>query len=285
MGANTLLTHGSTKEIGMITGDFHVHTNFSGDSDTPMEEMIKRAIKIGLTKICFTDHMDYNYPKKYPMDFTLDVKGYLDTITDMAKQYKDHIKIYKGIELGLTPENGAWYRELLGRYSFDFIIGSSHVVDNLDPYYPEYWEDTEEEEGYRRYFQTILDNMKAFHDFDSYGHIDYIVRYGPNKNQNYTYEKYADLIDEILITLINKEKALEINTSGYKYGLAQSHPHKDIIKRYKELGGEYITIGSDAHRKEHLAYDFRKAEDMLISLGFEYYTIFDKRIPKLVKIQ
>lgn len=267
----------------MITGDFHVHTDFSGDSDTPMEDMVKRAIREGLTKICFTDHMDYNYPEQYSVNFMLDVKSYLDRIEEMTESYKDRIKIYKGIELGLVPENGAWYRELLGRYSFDFIIGSSHVVDNLDPYYPEYWEDKEEEKGYRRYFQTILDNMKAFNDFDSYGHIDYIVRYGPNKNRNYTYEKYADLIDEILITLINKEKALEINTSGYKYGLDQSHPHKDIIKRYRELGGEYITIGSDAHRPEHLAYDFKKMEEILKSLGFHYYTIFEQRNPRMVK--
>lgn len=267
----------------MICADFHVHTDFSGDSDTPMKDMIERAIDIGLTQICITDHMDHLYPEQYHMNFTFDVKEYFHQIEEMSEYYKDRIKIYKGIELGLVPKLAGWYRELVSKYSFDFVIGSSHIVDDLDPYYREYWEEKDEEEGYRRYFQSVLDNMDAYDDFDTYGHIDYIVRYGPCKNQNYSYEKYADILDKILLAIIHKKKALEVNTSGYKYGLEQSHPHRDIIKRYKELGGKYITIGSDAHKPEHLAYDFRKISDILVSLGFEYYTIFEHRNPKLIK--
>lgn len=268
----------------MILADFHVHTNFSGDSDTTMKDMIENALQMGLTKICITDHMDYMYPEQYNIDFTFDVAKYFHELEEMTEYYQDRIKIYKGIEIGLVPNLAAWYKDLVGRYPFDFVIGSSHLVDNLDPYYKEYWEDKDEEEGYYRYFKTILDNMVAYNDFDTYGHIDYIVRYGPGKNLNYSYEKYADILDKILLTIISKGKALEINSSGYKYGLEQSHPHKDVIKRYKELGGEYITIGSDAHKPESLAYDFQKVREILIALGFEYYTIFEQRKPRLLKL-
>lgn len=268
----------------MIIADFHVHTNFSGDSSTPMKDMIGTAIKMGLKHICVTDHMDYLYPEQYNMNFTFQVDKYFRELEEMTTQYQDQIKIYKGIELGLMPNLARDYKELVRSYPFDFVIGSSHLVNNLDPYYSEFWEGIDEEAGYRKYFQTILDNLDSFDDFDTYGHLDYIVRYGPNKNLNYTYEKYADILDKILLRLINNNKALEVNTSGFKYGLAQTHPHGDVIKRYKELGGDSITIGSDAHKSEHLAYDFQKAREILILLGFKYYTIFEKRNPEFLKL-
>lgn len=268
----------------MITADCHVHTQFSGDSSVDMESVVVKAMELGLTKICFTDHMDYDYPIQYDLNFTFSVEEYLKEIDKLSIKYQNRIEIYKGIELGLVPNLASKYRDLVRKYPFDFVIGSSHLVENLDPYYKEFWENKVEETGYLSYFQTIIDNMKAFDDFDSYGHMDYIVRYGPNKNQYYTYERYADIIDEILRILIANGKALEINSAGYKYGLGHMHPQEDVLKRYKELGGELITIGSDAHKLEHLAYDFHKVREVLLTLGFEHYAVYEKRKPKLLKL-
>ena len=97
--------------------------------------------------------------------------------------------------------------------------------------------------------------------------------------QTVNFKKYADIIDEILRTLIEKGKGLELNTAGLKYGLPFAHPHADVLKRYRELGGEIITIGADGHRPEHIAYDFSKVRDILEDCGFKYYTEFKGRKP------
>lgn len=268
----------------MIRTDFHVHTDYSADSQASMESMIIQGITLGLEQICFTDHMDYEYPAQYHMDFTYNVGEALKQIEEYQEKYQGKILIRKGIELGLMPRLKSRYEDLLGRHQFDFVIGSTHIVDDYEPFYSEYWEHRTEEEGYRRYFEVILENMHAFQDFDTFGHIDYIVRYGPNKNRDYTYEKYADVLDEILKTLIHMDKALEINSAGYKYGLEQAHPQIDVLRRYKELGGERITIGSDAHRPEHLAYDFAKVHDVLKEIGFTQYTAFEDRKPHFIHV-
>ena len=164
------------------------------------------------------------------------------------------------------------------------MIGSSHVMHGVDPYYPAYWENHTEEEGYQEYFESILENIAVFDGFDVYGHIDYVVRYGPNKNASYSYQKYADIIDEILKALIIKGKGIEINTGGFKYGLGHPNPTEDIIKRYHELGGEIITIGADAHQPEHVAFDFEKVPSILKEAGFTHYTVFKNRKPEFIPI-
>ena len=134
------------------------------------------------------------------------------------------------------------------------------------------------------YFESILENIATDADYDVYGHIDYVVRYGPNKNAKYSYSKYSDIIDEILRRLIAKGKGIEINTAGFKYGLGHPNPTEEIICRYRELGGEIITIGADGHKPEHVAYDFNKVPDILKAAGFKYYTVFKDRKPDFISL-
>ena len=138
--------------------------------------------------------------------------------------------------------------------------------------------------GYPNMGELILENIKKFSNFDVYGHLDYVVRYGPNKDKEYTYEKYKDILDSILKLLIEKGKGIEINTGGVKSGLKELHPCTSIVKRYRELGGEIITIGSDAHTPEHIASHFNRAEEVLKECGFKYYTIFEKRVAEFKKL-
>lgn len=268
----------------MIIADYHVHSNFSNDSDASMESMIEKGISLGLKKICFTDHMDINYPKQFGLDFTLSHKDYFAKLEELTTIYQDKIEILKGIELGLVPSLSKEYNNLVQQYDYDFIIGSSHLLDGTDPYYPDYWQNHSEEEGYRSYFQTIIDNVNAFKDFDIYGHLDYIVRYGPSKNTNYSYSKYSDIIDQLLKAIIEAGKGIEVNTSGFKYGLGYFHPQTDVLIRYKELGGELITIGSDAHAPMHLGFEFNKTRNILLDLGFHYYATFKNRKLSLEKL-
>lgn len=276
--------------------DTHMHTSFSTDSEAEPAAMAEEAIRRGLKGICITDHLDYDYPSQetdpsaagagsgMEPEFLLDVDAYLPAMKALQEEYADKLAIRIGIELGLQPHLAERHRELLAQYAFDFVIGSSHVVHGMDPYYPVYYEGRTEAEAYREYFESILENIKAFDGFDVYGHIDYVVRYGPNQNREYTYLRYADIIDEILKKLIRLGKGIEINTAGFYYGLGHPNPTEDIIRRYHELGGEIITIGSDGHAPERIGYDFEKVGRILREAGFRYYTVFRGRKGEFVPI-
>lgn len=263
--------------------DQHMHCNFSGDSDALPEDMIKAGIAHGLSGICFTDHLDYDYPEE-PNIFLLDFDNYFKALSDLRKKYVDKISVNIGIELGLQPQAAGQNLAVAEKYPFDFIIGSSHVVNHMDPYYPEFFAERNEDEAYMEYFESVLENINSCVDFDVYGHIDYVVRYGPNKNAFYTYEKFKDIIDEILTQLISKGKGIEVNTGGFKYGLGHPNPTEDIIRRYRELGGEIITMGADAHVPEYVAYEFDKTAQIIKNCGFKYYTVFKNRKAEFIPL-
>lgn len=263
--------------------DQHMHCNFSGDSDALPEDMIKAGIAHGLSGICFTDHLDYDYPEE-PNIFLLDFDNYFKVLSDLKEKYADKISVNIGIELGLQPQAAGQNLAVAEKYPFDFIIGSSHVVNHMDPYYPEFFAGRDEDTAYMEYFESVLENINSGVDFDVYGHIDYVVRYGPNKNAFYTYEKFKDIIDEILTQLISKGKGIEVNTGGFKYGLGHPNPTEDIIKRYRELGGEIITMGADAHVLEYVAYEFDKTAQIIKNCGFKYYTVFKNRKAEFIPL-
>ena len=263
--------------------DTHMHSHFSGDSEAAPEDMILSSIDKELDGICFTDHLDLDYQAE-PDLFLLDYDAYHASIMALKEKYASRLSINWGIEVGFQPQVALENAEIVKNHPFDFVIGSSHVVHGVDPYYKEFYEGRTEDDGYREYFESILENLACYQDFDVYGHLDYVVRYGPNKNAFYSYKKFADVIDEILRKLIAMGKGIEINTGGFKYGLGAPNPTEAILARYHELGGEIITIGADAHKPEHVAYDFEKVPDILKDAGFSYYTVFTNRIPEFIKL-
>lgn len=263
-----------------ILWDCHMHSSFSGDSDTPMEQMIQKAISLGLSGICFTEHLDPDYPEiPEDVDFSLNIERYEEAVLSFRQKYHDRLTISFGIELGLQPHLAQEFHSLLKEHSFDFVIGSSHAVHGFDPYYPDFFLGRGESAAYMEYFESILENLSVFSETDVYGHLDYVVRYGPNRNRNYSYGHYREILDEILKTLIHKQVGLEVNTGGYHKGLGEPNPCADIIRRYRELGGEILTIGSDAHDPSKIGYAFSSAAALLKDCGFSYYTVFHDRKP------
>ncbi len=271
-----------------ITADCHLHSSHSGDSSTPMEEMILRGIAQGLTTMCFTEHNDFEYPDAPDFSgkiFLLNTDSYLYDLIKYKEKYADQIRILFGVELGLQPEVMRQNAVYAKSYDFDFIIGSSHVCHGSDPYYSSpFFDNRSADEAYREYFESILENIKKFDNFDVYGHLDYVVRYSAEMDRNYSYHKFSDILDAILELLIDKGKGIEINTGGLKKGMRDLHPCTDIIKRYHELGGEIITVGSDSHDTAHIADYFDRAYEALKACGFRYYTIFEKRVPEFKKL-
>lgn len=271
----------------MIIADYHVHSEFSSDSQAPMEQVIEHAIQLGLKKLCFTDHMDFDYPEISEYRYVFPPNEYMKKLEVLKELYKKQIAIFTGIELGLQPHLANRLTAFTEQYTFDFVIGSSHVANHLDPYYPEYWKDRSVSDGLRMYFNSIIENCKTFQNFHIYGHLDYIIRYVPKQagfKPDYSYEDYADLLDVVLKTLIYYGKGIELNTAGLKYGIGYPHPKVEILKRYLELGGDLITIGSDAHKPEHLCYDFHMVPDFLKNIGFQYYATFEGGKPVYEKL-
>ena len=266
----------------MIQSDCHMHTEFSSDSETPVRSMIEGAIKKGLREICLTDHYDKDYPRVPDIEgipFVFDPEEYCRTLAGLKEEYSGRITVRTGIEIGLQPHLGEFYRDFIRKHPFDFVIGSVHLMNGKDPYYGEVFEGRSDREVYREMFRLTLENLEAVQEFDVLGHIDYVVRYGRKQAEEYSCAEFADEIDAILRKVVEMGKGIELNTGGFKYGLGFCNPHPDIIKRYRELGGEIITVGADAHRPEHVAYDFGRADEILKECGFRYYTVFENRKP------
>lgn len=264
-----------------MISDAHLHSEYSTDGEFPLREMMERAISLGMDSLCITDHMDMDFPKDA---FWLDTPSYVDEVLRLREEYRGKISLRLGVELGLQTHIVDIMRNYLKRYPFDFVIGSQHLVQGQDPYYRENFPDLSDEALYRLYFQELLKNVQSFSEFDVLGHLDYVVRYGYTKAKDYSYARYADEIDAILKLLIEKGCGLELNTGGIKYGLGFPNPHGDILKRYRQLGGEIITVGSDAHDPKYVGYWFLEAKELLKACGFTFYAEFSNRKPVFQKL-
>ena len=269
----------------MFFADYHVHSQFSYDCDADMEKTIKYAIAKGLQEIAFTAHVDFDYPDPNLRLCTLiNYDKYLETFNTLKNRYKKDINILLGIELGLQPQVVNKIDQLLFKYPFDFVIGSTHTIDNCQCIDDDFFRKYDQKNVYLRYLESVLKNIKAHNNFDVCGHLDFIVRYGPYAVKKLSSGDYSDIVDTILKMLIIKGHGIELNTSGFRYGLKQAHPSVDILKRYRELGGIMITVGSDAHHSHHLCCDFKIAYDMLKATGFKNITIYRQRKPYFIDI-
>lgn len=262
--------------------DFHVHSQFSTDSysDATMKNICDTAIDKGLSGICFTDHIDIDYPSDEEM-FILD--DYYESINKMSSYYKNKLSIYTGVELGLQPNLREQNEIISKKPEFDFILGSIHLVNKKELYNGDFLDNNSDHIGIMNYFSDLKQCL--FDDFDSLGHIDVFRRYLNSGEKEFSFYKYKEELYEILNILISNEKGLELNTAGIRYGLSDFHPLKDILVLYRELGGKIITLGSDAHRPSDLGYEFKKALSLLKYLGYDYYCIFKKRKPVFINIE
>jgi len=265
--------------------DCHVHSSFSGDSEMRAEEACEIAIKSGLDGIAFTDHLDYDFPN-FDIDFMIDFNAYNVFFDRLKKEYRDGFKVLKGIEVGLQPHVLGESRDVVLKYDFDLVIGSVHIIDGKDPYVGEYYEERSKYQAYMGYLNEIYKIVSSYDDFDILGHFDYIIRYCHYDDRSLLYNDHAELFDSIFKVLISKGKGIEINTASYRDKPSIPTPAFDlnIIKRYRELGGEIISLGSDAHFQEFIGYKFEYFREILLEAGFRYVSYFEQRKPVFIKI-
>lgn len=262
----------------MIIADCHSHSDFSGDCEAAMADMAEAAIAKSLRYLAVTEHHDLDFPP-CGIDFELDIDSYFPHISDLKARLEGRLTLLAGLEIGMQTHLHPVLGGIVGSREYDFILASSHLADGKDPYDAGFFSGRTRDQGYRDYFRSILEQIEGFEDFDAYGHLDYVIRYWPGEDKQFEYKEFQDVLDPILETLIRKGKAIEVNTSGYRYGLGQPHPSYGILQRYYELGGRRITIGSDAHRPEDLASMFREVETRLKAIGFDGYLVHIKRQP------
>ena len=226
--------------------DCHLHTTISHDGQSSVWEYIAAAHEKHVDEILLTEHYD---------DYTgIDTELHTLSVDAYASEYrrireKTDFPIGFGIEIGLRPECAEKTKQMAHLYSFDFIIGSSHITAGIDMAYdPSFFEGRTRRDAYLLYFSEVLKNVQIYDEFDVYGHLDYVARYGGYPGGRIRYAEFSDVFDEIFRTLIRKGKGIEINTSGLRYGLGSFCPGADLVKRYLDLGGEIITLGSDARK-------------------------------------
>ena len=268
--------------------DYHVHTEFSDDSRYPMEDVIRDAVKMGMDEICITDHVDYGvkvdwdcgqeiqYRKGDPLA-NVDYPRYMEKIRALKEEYQGKITIRTGMEFGVQMHTIPEFEALFARYPFDFIILSIHQVEDKEFWTQDFQRGRTQKEYNERYYQEMLDVVKAYKNYSVLGHMDLIKRY--DEAGIYPFENVKPMIEEILKIVIADGKGIELNTSFHRYGLSDSMPSREILKLYRELGGEIITIGSDSHKPEHLGAYIDEGHEILKSLGYKQFCTFENMKP------
>lgn len=264
--------------------DYHMHSSFSEDSITPMEDMIKKSIELGIKEICFTEHIDYNVIKdNKEIDYNFDHEKFFESIEYYNNKYKNKIVIKKGVEYGLQSHVLDQCTEDINKHDFDFVIGSIHSIDKYELIYRHLYQGKTQLEAYRKYYETLYEIIRKYKDYSILGHLDLVKRYG-DLNNIIDDKVFGDEIDQILKQIIYDGKGIELNTSSFRYKLPDLTPSSYILKRYKDLGGEIITTGSDSHNTSQVGTNFKYIYEVLQDMGYKYICTFDKMKPNFIKL-
>lgn len=267
--------------------DNHFHTNHSPDAPetSSMEAMICRGIELGFKRLTITDHCEINrFDSQY--DFRATTLASVREARLLAEKYKGKIEVLAGVELGQSPQNFQLAHEIAEMENYDFIIGSIHNARCPKDFSELDFSDRSIDIGHMLdvYFKELYE-MTKWNETDTMAHITYPHRYITGKYHiPIDMSKYWDILDETYKNLIYNGKALEINTSGLRQGIHQTLPSKEYLMRFKELGGELITIGSDAHMPEDLGKNIEDGYALLAECGFRYVCYFKDRKPHMVSI-
>ncbi len=256
-----------------MLADYHIHTSYSDDSVYPMEDCINRAILLGFDEICFTEHIDYGIPNA----FCCDCDKYLKGFGYYKDKYENNIILKFGIEFGMQAHHKDYFEKIFHKYPFDFVLMSFHQIEDKELWNGDFQSGKTQDEYNRIYFEEMYNSIKAYNNYSVLAHMDLMRRY--DNMGEYPFEKSREQIEAILKHLISKGKGIEVNTSSFRYKLNDLMPATPILKLYKELGGEIITIGSDSHREAHLGGNIEYVREILKSLGYKYFTTFDKMKP------
>jgi len=273
---------------GQIICDCHCHSEWSFDGCESTDNICSQAIKTGTDVIAITDHCEangWNNPEESEFgNFAELIPQSVKHIKESQEKYAGQIKLLRGLELGQAMQDLEAAEKALLLDDFDFVLASVHNVRNMRDFYWLDYKNLSVSEILKTYFSEVLE-VARWNRFDSLAHLTYPLRYiSGDWGIKVDIKQYSEITDEIFRTLIINGKALEINTSGLRQKLGKTMPDTELLKRYRELGGEYITIGSDAHRREDIGKGIYEAIKLLQEAGFTKYHYFEKHRPVEVAI-
>ncbi|MDD3104547.1 MAG: histidinol-phosphatase HisJ family protein [Bacteroidales bacterium] len=262
----------------MILFDNHTHSHHSADSRMNMFTAAEEGRKKALRGICFSDHYDFDPPQGTER-FTFQIDRQQGDIDDLKGSFPD-LELLKGVEIGIQPVSLRDIEAFMKENTFDTVIASMHFIRGHDPYHGKYYDGYGFREAYGIYLQDIFECVDVFRDFDILGHFDYIARYSPYKEHEISLKTFGDILDPILRILAENGKTFEINTKTYQ-PFAHGTPTLDtnILKRFRELGGDAVSLGSDAHSTERIGERFDYYSEILKQCGFRYGVYYKKRNP------
>lgn len=264
----------------MLT-NYHFHSSCSFDGEYPLTEMCRAAVKAGVTRLCLTDHCDLvdEYGKLWDEFSWADVNRQLEA----AWREFPGLELRRGIELGQAVLRPDAAERVLSEPDIDFVLGSMHNDPKLGDYYYLHIESKAQGQALLETYMESLQRLSETDYFDSLAHLTYPLRYmNARDGMGVSLEPLSDLIREILKTLVYRGKALELNTSGYRTNGGEPLPGEEILRWYRELGGELITIGTDAHAPEHMADGLERGMELLRKTGFRYLTLYNRRKPQQI---
>ncbi len=270
-----------------VLSDMHMHSNNSFDAENSVREMCLGAIEKDISTIAITDHMEAPEIKLGDRSvFGNMIKQITKSVADVeaaSKEFEGKLKVLKGVEIGEPMHEPKLTKKAMDIADYDFVLASIHNVKDSEDFYYLKYNESNVPALLKQYFDELLDTASNA-DFDSLAHLTYPTRYIIQRTDiNPELDRYSEVIDNILKALVDRDKALEINTSGLRT-IGVTMPDINIIKRFKELGGKYVTIGSDAHSVSKLGYGIEKGIEIAKTCGFDYFTVFENRQPELVQI-
>ncbi|MDR0898242.1 MAG: histidinol-phosphatase HisJ family protein [Oscillospiraceae bacterium] len=262
-----------------MRADYHLHTTHSMDGHMTLNQLCEAAIAAGLDEICLTEHIEPGHPDA-GADIPPDTAVWLSDIAAARTAYPQ-LTIRAGIEIGDNPTCRPAIHAWLDALPLDFRLLSLHLVDNQDPYNPRTFEGKTQQAFYRRYVESKLESILAWppEAFDSMAHLGYCAKFAPYpaEARHLRYHHAPDAFDALFRALAQGGKALEINTSGLN-ALGEPYPGRELLRRFAELGGEFVTIGSDAHTTERVGQGEAIVRELARDCGLRYGLTFNNRV-------
>ena len=262
--------------------DYHIHSGFCFDSNVSMDNICIEAIKKGIDEIAITDHLDIYEGKEY--SYMLSCDKWYTSLINIREKYSDRINIVLGIEVGTPQHNALEYEKFYKKYPLDFIIGSIHNMENDIDVADYDFTKINSNKVYENYNSHLMELAKNY-EFDVMGHLTYPSRYIEKQTGiPYNVKKYREFYIELFKVLKERGKGIELNTSGIARVDSSIMPPIWLVKLYRALGGEIITIGSDAHIAAQVGSTAEIGKELLREAGFRYFTVFKNHKAEFVKI-
>ena len=262
--------------------DFHLHTEHSPDSEAAMPAVCNAAAEAGLSRIAITDHVEI--PALYKDGYDRTAALSYAQAGGMQALFKGRLQVERGIELGEPLHDLEKAELLLDTYDFDFVLGSLHnLIDDVGFYHYDF-ANADIRSLMDRYFAEVLD-MVRWGRFHSLAHLTYPFRYIPEFRGKEDYSPWQDAIDAIFRALAERGLALEINTSGLRQSMGRTMPDLPMIRRFKELGGERVTVGSDAHFPQDVGCNIADGLEIARQAGFRHIAAFHKGKAEMLTIE